>query len=512
MSSHFRRLHEEPDSGAPRLPTYPQVQMVPLQQYRPVIQPREELPVPAPAVARDPTESTLKKVVRWETCIGVVSVCLLVVGFLQGFVNFLAIFVVPVMAEEYEVANEDFAGLFVAHAICKSIAGWLIMAIGCHGLKAIRNRTPRHTRRMLKRSACAIAFIILLSALSLFLFAEMVEKGGPLDEWDDRVFVEDNNIYYYESDDVISGYGSVSYTENGMTVNIDMSWQSEQGAQMDWNSFFYDLFEKGDDMQIPEDANWTITIIDSNGQIYDYNSEQQNWYDPPYGYPIDPVDGWDNMDQNQGEAGEIYAIDEEEEEEERHHHDKEHHKEKHHHGRHHDDDDDDDDDEHEGRHHGKKHHGHHHKRHHGGHCGHHGKKHGSHSHEEWKEDRQRYDDWADEDFEGGHEIVMCGVVGLLILSCCCSCVLCCFKRYHMAVVRHTRTSRSVARQIQHAPIQVAYIPQHAAYQPPEQARPQVPAPPPAPRPEPQEMEMARRPVGQYMPPQGVIQQPRVQLG
>ena len=72
--------------------------------------------------------------------------------------------------------------------------------------------------------------------------------------------------------------------------------------------------------------------------------------------------------------------------------------------------------------------------------------------------------------------------------------MCCFKRYHLAVVQHTRLNRSVARNIQHAPIVVNYQPRSddlantniRAYQVPEE-----------------------RPRAQYNPPQGIIQQPQV---
>ncbi len=73
--SNFRPLHEE-DDRSQRLSSYPSIQMVPIQKYHPVVAPR---PVEPQAEAPSPrTESTLRKVVRWEVAIGVVSVLLIV--------------------------------------------------------------------------------------------------------------------------------------------------------------------------------------------------------------------------------------------------------------------------------------------------------------------------------------------------------------------------------------------------------------------------------------------------
>lgn len=70
-------------------------------------------------------------------------------------------------------------------------------------------------------------------------------------------------------------------------------------------------------------------------------------------------------------------------------------------------------------------------------------------------------------------------------------------------MQHTRLNRSVARNIQQAPIQVHYQPRQSdlaesnirPYQPPQQ-------------------QVMRHPrvQQQYQPPQGIIQQPQVQLG
>ena len=37
---------------------------------------------------------------------------------------------------------------------------------------------------------------------------------------------------------------------------------------MDWNQFFYDLFERGDDINYPQNSNYTITIVDADGTTY----------------------------------------------------------------------------------------------------------------------------------------------------------------------------------------------------------------------------------------------------
>ena len=83
--------------------------------------------------------------------------------------------------------------------------------------------------------------------------------------------------------------------------------------------------------------------------------------------------------------------------------------------------------------HGKHHHGHkghEGRKHHGGHCRKHNRRHGEHSHEEWNEDNRRYQDWADDDYDQSGEVFMCALFTVAVLSCCCSCVMCCFKRYH----------------------------------------------------------------------------------
>ena len=138
-------------------------------------------------------------------------------------------FVVPNM-DEVETANEDFLETFMWHALLKCIVGWMIMAIGCHGVKAIKKRTPRQTRKLLRRSCCLAVFVILLTFISIIMFADMKEEGAPRREWDDRVFVDDDQIYYYGEDDKPAPYGSVSYDSNNgeATVKIEITWNSPE--------------------------------------------------------------------------------------------------------------------------------------------------------------------------------------------------------------------------------------------------------------------------------------------
>ena len=70
--SNFNRLHEE-DSG--RISSYPSIQMVPVQNYRPVVAPA---PQPVEPERNEARENALRKVIRWETAICVVSIILIV--------------------------------------------------------------------------------------------------------------------------------------------------------------------------------------------------------------------------------------------------------------------------------------------------------------------------------------------------------------------------------------------------------------------------------------------------
>lgn len=153
------------------------------------------------------------------------------------------------------------------HALLKCIIGWFVMAIGCHGVKAIKKRTPRQTRKMLRRSCCLAVLVIILTFISIVIFADMKEEGGPRREWDDRVYVDNDNIYYYGEDDEPAPYGSISYDDEnkGATIKIEISWDQQD---MDWNQFFYDLFERGDDINYPQNSNYTITIVDADGTTY----------------------------------------------------------------------------------------------------------------------------------------------------------------------------------------------------------------------------------------------------
>ncbi len=127
---------------------------------------------------------------------------------LQGVGSIIAMVIVP-NSEEFETTNEDFIELFMWHAVLKCIAGWMTMAIGCHGVKAIKHRTPRHTRRMLKRSCCLATFVVILTVLSVLVFADLRKEGGPRPEWDDRVYVDNNDIYYYNQDSQADVYGQI---------------------------------------------------------------------------------------------------------------------------------------------------------------------------------------------------------------------------------------------------------------------------------------------------------------
>lgn len=176
--------------------------------------------------------------------------------------------VVPSM-DEFETTNEDFEEVFMWHALLKCIVGWMVMAIGCHGVKAIKKRTPRFTRKLMRRACCLAVMVVILTFVSIIIFADMKEEGGPRREWDDKVYVDNNDIYYYGDDEQPTPYGSITYGDDKeATIKITISWNDPQSENMDWNQFFYDLFERGDDLNIPQDRDYKITIVDQDGNVY----------------------------------------------------------------------------------------------------------------------------------------------------------------------------------------------------------------------------------------------------
>ena len=189
--------------------------------------------------------------------------------------------------------------------------GILTLLIGVFGLKGISRRSPRKAKKMFKRAVALVVSIFIISfVLMIARFAMHREQNQPIDhvfEVDDNVFVEDDNIMYAEGD-AIQVMGHIEYQDSGAVITIDMSWESEQAQYMDWSTFFYQLFEVGNDFaqSLPRGSTVTITIVDSNGAVYTIQGEK-DWYEPPAEYSL---------------------MDEEEEQEEMDHHHKHGHEEK----------------------------------------------------------------------------------------------------------------------------------------------------------------------------------------
>lgn len=180
--------------------------------------------------------------------------------------------------------------------LCEIANGILTLLIGVTGLKGISSRSPQKAKKMFKRGVCLVLSILVISLVIMVARFAAWEghddrEGKSWDDveggWgfsDDTVIVEDDNIVYVQGD-ALQIVGHIEYEQNGAVVNIDMSWESEEAQNIDWSSFFYDLFEMGNDFAqaLPQNSTMTITIVDNNGAVYTISGEK-DWYEPPVEY------------------------------------------------------------------------------------------------------------------------------------------------------------------------------------------------------------------------------------
>lgn len=178
MSSNYFNLNDEAPSQA--LPSAElnsartSIEMVPVQQYQPVVRPQIDQP-------------TLRRVVKWEICLKVVAWILVVVGILIAVANFFFMFFVSDIVEDKPV-SEDFSELYIWGCVVDSIKGWFMMGIGVKALKAIKRRSSKVSKRMMKHACCLAFMFILLTVVTIVLKGHMYKVGMP-GEWEDKMWV-----------------------------------------------------------------------------------------------------------------------------------------------------------------------------------------------------------------------------------------------------------------------------------------------------------------------------------
>lgn len=101
--------------------------------------------------------------------------------------NFFFMFFVSDIVEDKPV-SDDFSELYVWGCVIDSIKGWFMMGIGVKALKAIKRRSSKVSKRMMKHACCLAFMFILLTVVSFVLAGHMYKVGMP-GEWEDKMWV-----------------------------------------------------------------------------------------------------------------------------------------------------------------------------------------------------------------------------------------------------------------------------------------------------------------------------------
>ena len=116
--------------------------------------------------------------------------CIQVVGIISAVANFFMMFFVSDIVEDKPV-SEDFGELYLWACVIDILKAWLMMGIGVKALKAIKRRSSKVSKRMMKHACCLAFMFVLMTVVTFVLSAHMYKVGMPAG-WDDKMWVQKN--------------------------------------------------------------------------------------------------------------------------------------------------------------------------------------------------------------------------------------------------------------------------------------------------------------------------------
>ena len=109
------------------------------------------------------------------------------VGIISAVANFFMMFFVSDIVEDKPV-SEDFGELYLWACVIDILKAWLMMGIGVKALKAIKRRSSKVSKRMMKHACCLAFMFVLMTVVTFVLSAHMYKVGMPAG-WDDKMWV-----------------------------------------------------------------------------------------------------------------------------------------------------------------------------------------------------------------------------------------------------------------------------------------------------------------------------------